>query len=159
MPPKKLRRRRSSNGHRRSVATRERPKWQHASLWPSHDQRETMRRGTHWWPSSPPKITPPYPWRRRVQRWRAPPWWKMKILPGGARTTRMPPRCSSTCNQLPQRPLRPRKRRATICSPAIHHQHRPTSGERRSREKDWKPSRIWTMSLSALWGSRPTRLE
>ena len=39
MTPKNVRRRRSSNGRRRRVATRVRSKWQHATFWQSHDQR------------------------------------------------------------------------------------------------------------------------
>ena len=57
MPPKKLRRR-SSNGRRRRVTTREGSKWKHAICWQSHDQRETMRSGTHWQPSSLRRLRP-----------------------------------------------------------------------------------------------------
>ena len=65
MPPEKLQWRTSSHGRHQRVATREGPKWKHATFWRSHDQRETRRRGIQWWPRCPPRTTPPYlrPWR------------------------------------------------------------------------------------------------
>ena len=126
MPPLKLRRRQSSNGRRRHVATPEGSKWQHATLWQNHDQKQARRHGTHLCPNSLPKITTLYP-RRRLQCQRAPHRRKMErspVAPG--RRVRL--RSALRCHQLPQRPLRPRQRRSTIFSPAVHHSHRHRAG-------------------------------
>ena len=95
MPLMKLRRRPSSNGCRRRVATQEGLKWQLAPFWHSHAQRERRRRGAQWWPSSLPKTMPPFPRRRRPQCWRAPPRPRMETIPRGVQTMSKPSRCSS----------------------------------------------------------------
>ena len=142
----------------RRVATREGSKWQHATFWQSHAQLEPRRCGTHWWPSSPPRTTPPYTRQRWMHCWRAPPRGKMQMLPRGARTTSTI-RGALRRHQLPQSPFRPRKRRSTTCSPSIHHPHRhraggsgrgmPTFWRRMVDEPDAFPPEFWQIFLQS----------